>query len=323
MTGRTARAVYRACEIPGAEAPYDRAILKVYYPAIPDDGDEQRNAGVVPADRSAAPYPVVILMPGINVGPESYGWLAQRLALAGIAAVTYNMVAEEMPGYVSLTPGLDLAAVLPDTYGKSPSGTAIAAITGALARENEEGVLEGCVDTDKVILAGHSGGGSVALLNANPQWFSGVKGAIAYGAHAGASTMLGFEEDTILELPSAVPLMLIGGTRDGVIAASAHRYGDGETPNRALQTFEEGFGSDRGDSYFIEVEGANHFSMAWPVDTSTGRHFLDEPEEGSSEDIRELLSELFVGFVQDTLAGATDRVRALENHELVASFRRR
>ena len=321
LTGRVARAVFRACEIPGANPPYDRASLKIYYPALPDDGIEQRNAGLMPADRSAAPYPVVIMMPGINVGPEAYAWLARELALAGIVTVTYCLIAEEMPGYISLTPGLDLGAITPDTWGQQASGTAIAAIIEVLRAENEAGVLEACVDVDKVLLAGHSAGGSVALFNANPDWFPQVRGAIAYGAHAGASTMLGFAENTILELPGQLPLLLIGGTNDGVMKASAHRYGDGDAPDRMQQTFANGFTSDRGDSYFVEVNGANHFSLAWPVDESTGRHFLDEPEEGSGEDIRQLLANLFVTFTNDTLGESTDGMREFDTHPLVSTFR--
>jgi dienelactone hydrolase len=319
VTGRTVRAVYRACRIPGARAPYDRASLKIHYPALPDDSDEQRNAGLVPADQSAAPYPAVIILPGINVGPEAYAWLARRLVLAGLVTLTYTFVAEEMPGYISQTPGLDLSAIRPDTYGSRPSANAIGPIIGALATENTTGPLDGAVDVDRIILVGHSGGGSAALFNANRTWFPQVRGAVAYGAHAGASTVLGFEDNTILPLPDDVPLLLAAGTRDGVIANSAHRYG-GES-NRVQDTFERGFSRDRGDSYLVEIAGANHFSMAWPHDDSTGRHFLDEPEEGDPEAIREFLADLILAFVADTLDGSTGRVQALEEHSLVSTFR--
>ncbi|MGI9235786.1 MAG: alpha/beta hydrolase family protein [Woeseiaceae bacterium] len=322
---RIARAIYRACEVPDADAPYDRATLKIFYPALPDDSEQQRNTGLVPADPSSAPYPLVIMMPGINVGPESYAWLAKALAMQGIVTVTYSLVAEEMPGYISLTPGLDLAAITPDTYGTLPSATAVAAVLEALEKENAAGVLKGCIDTGRTILAGHSAGGSVALYNANPAWFPQVQGAIAYGAHAAASTVLGFADNTILNLPSEVPMLLIGGTHDGVIANSAHRYGTAEAQRTdpVQQTFESGIASERNDSYFIEIQGANHFSLAWPPDDSTGRHFLEESEEINSEGeaIRTLLAELFVNFIQDTCAGITEHMRKLEGHELIATYR--
>lgn len=322
-TGRCARAIYRVCEIPGAAAPYDRAHLKIFYPAMPDDGIEQRNAGLMGVDKSGAPYPLLIMMPGINVGPEAYAWLGRELAMRGIVTVTYSLIAEEMPGYVSLTPGLDLTSITPETYGTRPSGTAVGAIIDALETEAASGILHNCVKTEETILAGHSAGGSVALYNANSHWFPQVKGAIAYGAHAAASTALGFAENTVLELPDSVPLMLIGGTHDGVIASSAHRYGtqDGEMPDRMQETFDTGIRSNRGDSYWVTISGANHFSLAWPLDESTGRHFLDRPEEGDGAKIRELLASLFVGFVRDVCTNTTSQVRALEGHTLVANFR--
>ena len=94
----TIRAVYRAIAIAGAEPPYDRASLKVFYPAHYGDTEEERNTGVIPAAGEDVPFPVVILLPGINVGPESYSWLAKALAAQGVVAVTFTLVAKEMPG---------------------------------------------------------------------------------------------------------------------------------------------------------------------------------------------------------------------------------
>ena len=321
MTKRVARAVYAACAVPGAAAPLDRAILRIAYPALPARGGAALDSGFLPADRAGAPYPVVLILPGINVGPEAYAWLARDLALRGRVAVTYAFVAEELPGRVSLTPGLDLAAIAPDTYGTRPSGSAIAALIEAVGGQNRSGVLEGCADTGSVFLAGHSAGGSVALYNAAPEWFPQVRGAFAYGAHSGAAKMLGFEEDTILPLPGGAPMLLAAGTRDGVIAGSAHRYGG--ALDRVRATFERGVTRDRGDSYLVEVEGANHFSIAWPVDESTGRHFLDREEHGDGGAIRGLLVALLDAFITDTLEGGGRRMGRYADHALVATFRRR
>jgi len=318
---RIARAVYASCAIPGAEVPRDRAILRIVYPAQPARGKEQLDSGFIPADVAGAPYPVVVIMPGINVGPEAYAWLARYLALRGRIAVTYAFVAEELAGCVSLTPGLDLSALAPATYGSRPSGSAIAPILDAVGRENEGGVLKGCVDVDSVILAGHSAGGSVALYNANPEWFPQVRGAFAYAAHSGASTMLGFDENTILPLPGERPLLLAAGTRDGVIANSAHRYGGMSDPVRA--TFEQGITRDRGDCYLVKVEGANHFSIAWPADEASGRHYLDETEGGEGESIRRLLAALLDAFIADTVNASAQRMRRFVGHALVAEFCRR
>ena len=322
--GRTARAVYRACEIPGARSPYDRLSLKIYYPAVPDGGKDERNSGVVPADRSATPCPVVVLMPGINVGPEAYSWLAEHLALEGFVAVSYTMVAEELAGHVSLTPGLDLSAITPAAWGTAPSASSLAPILAALAAENTDGVLKGCIDCDRVVLAGHSGGGSVALFNANPEWFAGVRGAASYGAHAAAATMLGFEPETVLPLPGRTPLMIIGGTCDGVIAESGHRYGiENRDPTYLLRkTFEVGVSSDREDAWLVEIEGANHFSMAYPVDGATGRPFLDQPEEGDGESIRALLAWLVSEFASYCVGRNGADIEQFDDNKLITMSRR-
>ncbi len=321
LTRRAARAIYAPCAVPGAQAPMDRAILRIVYPARRIRGREQLDSGFIRADTAGAPYPVVLILPGINVGPEAYAWLSGYLARRGHIAVTYSFVAEELAGRVSLTPGLDLSALAPRTYGTRPSGSVIAPLVEALGRQNETGVLEGCVDVGSVFLAGHSAGGSVALFNANPEWFPQVRGAFAYGAHAAASTMLGHDEGTILPLPARVPLMLALGTRDGIIANSAHRYGGMVNPVQA--TFENGVRRDRGDCYLVEIEGANHFSIARPVDRATGRQYLDEAETGDGDRIRELLAKLLGSFIADTLNGNTERVRRLAGHGLVSAFRRR
>ena len=328
MTGgshRIVRALYRSCALQDADAPYDRLTLKIFYPAIPDDGHEQRNAGIVAPDSSGAPYGLVVIMPGINVGPESYTWLASELALRGHVVVTYSLIAEEMPGYISLTPGLDLSAITPDTYGTRPSATALKPLLAHMRRENESGLLKNCVDVDRSVLVGHSAGGSVALYNASSDWFPEVRAAVAYGAHAGASKVLGFSDDTILPLPDSASYMLIGGENDGVIAASAARYGreNGDSLEQVRRTFDEGIKSSRGDCYLVELRGANHFSLAHPVDESTGRHFLDGPEDADGDMLRGLLANLICGFI-DQVTGDGEGASPMDfKHELVSSLRQK
>ena len=325
------RAIYRAIEVPGCAAPYDRASLKIYYPSSPTGSDEERNSGVVPAARESAPFPVVIMLPGINVGPESYAWLARQLATAGVVTVTYTLVAEEMPGYISLTPGLRIPALAPDQYGRIPSATAITPVLEDLARLNSAGVLAGLLDLERIVLGGHSAGGTVAILNARPDWFPGVCAAFSYGAHAGAATALGYAPDTLFDLPSQVPLLIMGGARDGCIAHSAGRYGqerEGSATARVELTFDRGLSSDRGDCYLAMIDGANHFSLAWPQDDTTGRPFIDLPASRSGESLRELLTDLVSWFIRATVqadATAREQLEAtlLAGHEMIARGARR
>ena len=299
------RALYRAIAIPGTTAPHDRAALKVYYPASYGGTEEERNTGVIPADTAAAPCPVMIMLPGINVGPESYTWLARELATRGVVTVTFTLVAQEMPGYVSLTPGLDLNALSPDRCGSTPSATAVAPILTELTALNTEGVLAGCLDTQRIVLGGHSAGGTVALLNARPDWFPGVCAAFSYGAHTAAATAMGYPEDSFFPTPTEVPTLLMGGTRDGCIAASAGRYGDdeGSPTERVERTFDDAMADNRADCALALIEGANHFSLAYPADDSTGRPFIDMQTSRPDDEIRALLLALVGDFIDGYVGG--------------------
>ncbi|NJN44726.1 MAG: hypothetical protein HC806_08420 [Anaerolineae bacterium] len=50
-------------------------------------------------------------------------------------------------------------------------------------------------------------------------------------------------------------------------------------------------------------EGANHFSFAYPVDPTTGRHFLETPPTANEGDLRALMADIIVDFLHNrTLA---------------------
>lgn len=300
------RALFRAVSIEGLSAPYNTAHLKIYYPAKFSDSDEECNSGVVPAYIDRAPFPIVIILPGINLGPEAYSWLAEDFARRGIVSITYSLIAEEMPGYISLTPGLDLAQITPENYGKKPSALAVGAILKDLATVQTRGVLAGLLDLNTLILGGHSAGGTTALINARADWFPGLKACFSYGAHTGAATALGFPEDYILPIPSSLPLMIVGGTRDGCIAGSSHRYAQNakaSATEKVARSFDEGISSQRHDAYLLLVEGANHFSLAHPADHTTGRPFIDMPTTRPDEEIRQLLARSFGLFIEAHACG--------------------
>ena len=302
------RALYRASRIEAAPPPYDRVISKIYYPAEYGGSAEERNTGLLPAQSEGAPFPVLILFPGINIGPESYGWLARALAANNIVFLTFSCIAEELPGYVSLSPGLDLDALAPDGYGKKPSATCLPSLLKELETLNGDGVLAGKLDLDAIILGGHSAGGSVALFNARKQWCPGLKACFAYGAHAGAATMLGWPEGSLLELPGEVPTLLAGGDNDGVIASSGHRYGNeaGQPTAIVERSFDEALRSARGDNWLAILRGANHFSFAWPQDECTGRLFLDGEERQPGESIRQTIKELLLDFIAAAIHGSDE-----------------
>ena len=310
----TVRALFRAATVEGHAAPYNTIHLKVFYPAQLSGGEQEQNMGIVPANAEQAPFPVVILFNGINCGPELYQWLAIALAERGMVAVTFAWIAENLPGMVALTPGVDLKMLMPDRYGQGPTASAVPTLLHELETLNGEGVLAGLLNLNHIILGGHSAGGRVAIESASPAFFPQVRAAFAYGAHTAAVMQLGYPAGTILPLPDQLPLLLMGGTQDGVIANSSDRYGI--TWERATtpveRTFREAIQGGRDDSYLLLLEGANHFSFVAPFDATTGRAFLDFPATQSVTALRELMAEVIGLFVAAYTGDAHPEVEARE-----------
>lgn len=293
------RALFHAAALPNATVPYNVLHLKIYYPAVSINSDAEKMTGIFPADKTSAPMSVAIFFNGINVGIESYHWLAVKLAEADIVTVMYTHVAETLPGVIGLTPAIDLSKVKPDTYGSGPTCPAIQPILDSLAQLNgdEKSPLYQALDLNHIILGGHSAGGTVALQNA--QFFEQVRAVFSYAGHTMASTMLGFEAGTVLHV-GGKSVMLMRGDRDGVIAASRVRYGtEGQEKDPVEKTFDEVCQPSAGEeAYDILIEGANHFSIAHPLDETTGRFFLDMEMTRDAGDVREEIAELVVAFIK-------------------------
>ena len=257
------RAFYRCAKAPGHDAPYDAINIKVYYPAAYGGGFAERDTGFIPADAARGPFPVVLILPGINLSHEGYGWLAQRLAAAGFVALTYSWTAREFKGLISLSPGLQTQWLTPEGYGAQASCPALPPLFAELEALQQEGLLAGLLDLENVVLGGHSAGGSMALLNANQDWFPQVRGAFSYAAHTAGNAQLGWKDGAIMPL-FGTPLLIMGGNRDGVIAASRYRYGGkvdavpsaDHATDSVIRTFREGAPAG---SRLLIVEGRQPF----------------------------------------------------------------
>lgn len=273
------RCMFDAFKVEALAPPYDTGIARIYYPAKYRDSFEERNTGTVPLDETFAPCPVLILFHGINIDPSGYRWLAETLAPAGIVTVTYQLVSEEMPGHMAATPGIDLQALTPEQFGHRPSALAVPALLAMLQRLNGKGLLAGKLDLDRLAFGGHSAGGTLALLNANSEWFPALRAVFAYGAHTGASTALGWPEETLLPISPGVPLLMIGGEKDGCIAHSGHRYGSNisSATARIEQTFHKAMPECKDNNTLLLLRDANHFSLSSPPDQTCGRGYLEPP----------------------------------------------
>lgn len=273
------RCIFEAFKVDTLKSPYDTGIARIYYPARLSASPDAQDTGTIPFDDRLPPCPVLIFFQGINTDPACYRWLAESLAAAGIVTVTYQLVTEELPGFVAATPGLDMQALAPDAFGTRPSAVAMPAILSMLTRLNRHGTLEGKLDLDRLAFGGHSAGGTLALLNANRDWFPSVRAVFAYGAHTGGSTALGWPEKTLLPVSVDMPVLLIGGQRDGCIAQTAHRYGTSNASATALveQTFDEAVPKNEGRNALLLLKDANHFSICSPEDRTCGRGYIDFP----------------------------------------------
>ncbi|BCJ76739.1 hypothetical protein CS0771_62830 [Catellatospora sp. IY07-71] len=320
----TIRSVWWAATMPGHEPPFDTAHLRVYYPAVPDGSDRERLSGVMAADTSGAPYPVALIVSGVNVGQEAYRWLACALAERGIVAVTYDWVGTLFGGLHGITPGVDLDAAKPDGYGTRPTCPSLRPVLDALATMT--GPVAGLLDLDRVALIGHSAGGTVALQSA--RFLPEIKAVATYGAHTMVATMLGWPAGTVLPAQADCPVLLVAGENDGVINGSADRYGEDAATRRdpITRTFDEALPDRDGANLLVRLAGANHFGIVHPVDHTAARAFLDLPAEGDPAEHRALLADLVGAFCRTHLRGGPDAQAELDKlieNPGVAAVRRR
>ncbi|WP_300678044.1 alpha/beta fold hydrolase [Nocardioides sp.] len=325
-----------AVRVPGAAAPYDTLHAVARHRALPASTDVERMSGMLQPDRAGAPYPVVVVLPGINVASAGYLDLAVALASAGIVAVTFDWVGELFPGQVGLTPGVDLAVVGPRTYGTAPTTPALAPLLAALAELDDPacgGPLAGLLDLDRVGLFGHSAGGTVALQSARPAWFEQVRAVATYGSHTMASQQLGFAAGTLLPAPISAPVMLVAGTADGVIAASAIRYGDtahAPAHDPVERTWVEAIPAET-EAWLVRLEGAGHLAVASPEDPTSARGFLEPPLSADQDELRADLCALLTTFftahlgLGETAAAAADELEQIlvQPRPTIADIRRR
>ncbi|MGI9622541.1 MAG: alpha/beta hydrolase [Acidimicrobiales bacterium] len=277
------------------------AWASVTYPGDQIQLAEARLTGNVPADTSGAPWPIAILVPGINVAPDGYRWLAVRLAEAGVAAVTYSTIGSLGPAGIGVTPGIDMEALAPDAIGTRCSAPAIPSLLAALAAV-ENAPITGHLDLGRVALIGHSAGGTVALHNSRADWIPGLTAVATYGAHTMTATALGHEEATVVSVPARVPVMIVGAASDAVVDQSRDRYTSADGEHDPLgRTFGEAIGRDDQDSWLVELADGNHFTICHPVDETSGRTFLERDLRADDVITRDLLARLLIAFLAEPL----------------------
>ncbi|HEX2622793.1 MAG TPA: hypothetical protein VHL11_21690, partial [Phototrophicaceae bacterium] len=194
-------------------------------------------------------------------------------------------------------------------YGQALVSSSLPAVLTALRALNAEPPLKDTLDLNRLILAGHSAGGVMALMNAHRHLLPGVVAAISFFGNPLATTSLAGDAFTKGELPRLadnLPLLIIGGTDDGVSQHHNQIYGrpDCTSTDITLATLHEGIDvqnqpSNRLDRYAVVIEGASHYSIADPLDTTIGRTYLDNVPTLDRAECRRLLTELTARFISE------------------------
>lgn len=280
------RAVYDAVQVPGVDAPWNVAHLVVHYPAVAADGDPTLGI-VAPASDS---LPVLLLAGNFNCPPELYAWLAKRLAARGWAVVTWTWVTPLFGGRPGLNTGIDLSAVTPSSFGSRIPSVLLPAILDRLPSIPD---LAGVLDTSRLVLGGHSAGGTMALLCSS--WLGAP--AFSYGGHTRTQVPQGFGEDHYLPLGEGPALLLLGGTDDGIGDAIARAQTGRDSGGHPMALMVSRSVPAGRPCELVLVAGANHYSVCEGYDGTSGRGYLEAGASGDPVELREQIAtaiELFL-----------------------------
>ena len=288
------RAVYDAVAVPGASTPYATAHVVVHYPAVDADGDP--TLGVVAPDPSLAPFPVVLLAGNFNCPPELYAWLAKRLARRGCAVVTWTWVTPLFDGRPGLSTGIDLSAVTPETFGSRLPSVLLPALLDHLPSIADIGPA---MDVSRVVLGGHSGGGTTALLCSS--WLDVP--AFSYGGHTRTQAPQGFGDEHYLPLGDGPPLLLLGGREDGVVGAIARQQRGHVAPGHPMELTEVRSVPAGRTRWTVLLDGANHYSFCEGYDATSGRGYLERDAAGDAATVRARIGDLVEAFLGVVLDG--------------------
>lgn len=231
--------------------------IKVLYPAT--------NKTITPFNRAPKEgnsFPIVLFFSGGLISSDRYQWLGEKLVLeTNVVFVTFNHITEFNHTKILLAGELNAPP--------SQESAVIVGLKAKLIELNKKSILAGRLDLDRIVVGGHSLGGVFALFASNKKIIPAIKGVFTYGSQTAAGPGQELPPATILPIPGLTPLLLLAGTRDGIVQSSGPNYGtewkNATEPVR--RTFFEALKPNR-QACYIEVRGSSHMEIVDPEDHS-------------------------------------------------------
>ncbi len=264
--------------------------------------DDSLQLKVIYDAEQTSSMPCVVLLSGADCPHESYMWLATRLAEAGCAVTLSSCVVPFGPATCLLSVPFDMAALATlEDYKRGPSSAGIQAVLDELRALTSaaDGPLAGRLDLQRLAVGGHSSGGRTALDLAAFDNAFGFGAVFSYGASLVNSGMGSFApRGSVLACDARAPppLLLLGGSEDGVSAALSP---SGDATETLRRTLSEGVARGCGDADLRIVRGANHMAFCAPVDPCCAAARADRSmADGVDPDaVRSLLGSLILDFL--------------------------
>ena len=209
--------------------------------------------------------PVVLVSHGLGGTRNAYEWLGRHLAGHGYVCVHLEHVGSNFEsvrgkGLRSRDAALD---------AKERPADVSFALDRLADLDRDHPALKGRLDLDRVAIAGHSYGAYTAMacvgakvsfppLLRDPDFRDArLKAAVVLSPQPAGT--LGFREDSWKDL--VVPVLYVTGTRDAAM--------DVKDPALRRYAFDHGPAKD---SWFLDIEGANHMTFAGLLDPDLDEH---------------------------------------------------
>lgn len=205
--------------------PVRTLVVRIFYPS--QGSRSLRPVQDASADRSAAPYPLIIFAPGFGASPMDYQALLVEWASAGYVVVepSFPLTSADTSG------GADLA-----DYVNQPADMSFVVSQLTAQAQGSSGIVAGLIDPNSVGAAGHSLGGvtTIGLVANTCCHDQRIRAAVIMSGDA-----ITFPSGEVKYPP--IPLLFVHGNADPVVpyAASVVAFNDANVP-KALLTIDGG-----------------------------------------------------------------------------------